>query len=94
MARDHGIAIGFAVIPAKAGIPSSSARVHSNQPFPVQFGEQVGEALRGLVGGHVVLFFEGGANFADGLALFQPLPDEAAQAPLKRDLLKLGLTRI
>ena len=45
MTRTHGIAIGFAVLPAKAGIPSSSARVHSNQPFPVR----VGETLLGLV---------------------------------------------
>lgn len=39
---------------------------------------QVGEALRGLVGGDVVLFFEGGADGAKGLTRFPPLPDEAA----------------
>ena len=60
-------------MPAKAGIQSTSARVYSNQPFPVQVGEQVGDALHGLVGGNVVLFFKGGVDLAEGLALFPRL---------------------
>ena len=58
--------------------PAGSGRGDGNQPFLVQVGEQVGEALRGLVRSDVIVLFEGGADVADGLALFQPLPDEAA----------------